>query len=624
MLSAFGERVTPDTAWAEYPRPQLRRARWHNLNGLWDYALRDRAEPEPAAYDGKVLVPFCLESALSGVGRPVGPEQRIWYRRAVVIPEDWQGQRVLLHFGAVDYAATVWVNQALAGSHAGGFTPFAFDITPFLRAGANEIKVSVVDPSNTEEIPSGKQRLQPSGIWYTPVSGIWQTVWLEPVPMELAIADLRITPDIDREMITIEAFTDRPVAGDRYAVRVTVRREGEPVATAMARINRAFSVPVRSPELWSPDHPFLYELEVALHAIDDPFAALKDELGADGAQLRRLQHGRREAEAYARATPVGAPLDVVGSYFGMRKVSLGPGRNTGQPVIHLNNQPLFQYGTLDQGWWPDGLHTPPSDEAIQFELRFLKEAGFNMLRKHIKVEPARYYYHCDRLGILVWQDMPSAVSHPDGSASDQYLAASGSHELRKLPAAAARFEHELRTMLNSLHNHPSIVMWVVFNEGWGQYDTCRLANWVKGLDASRLVMPASGWVLRDCGDVYSLHTYDTIPRVAPSRPEQAVVIGEFGGIGYAIEGHLWNPDMRIWGYQKYASVEELLVAYRVKFNEIIRQERDIGISAAVYTQTSDVEGEVNGLLTYDRRIIKIPAARLRAIHREVFAEPVAR
>ncbi len=616
IMSSFGESVTPENAWQEYPRPQLQREQWLNLNGLWEYSILNRTAPCPTNYDGYVLVPFCLESSLSGVGSEISPDQRIWYRRNFTIPAQWEGKRVKLNFGAVDYEATIWINQALVGSHKGGFDSFSFDISDYLQKGENEILVSAWDPTNSAEIPTGKQRLSPQGIWYTPVSGIWQTVWLEPVDTNLAIAELKITPDIANSTVAIETFTDSIIGGDLYAVRLTVKKGGKTVGEAMSRINRKATIMIDSPELWSPGNPFLYNLEAALYKIEDPFARLREEAGENNFHM--VRHGRSEAEVYENARPIGAPIDTVTSYFGMRKISLGPGKRDGQPEMLLNNKPLFQNGTLDQGWWPDGLHTPPSDEAMVFELQYLKDSGFNMLRKHIKVEPARYYYHCDRLGILVWQDMPSSVSHPKGDASDQYVNSRSHDEMLKKPGSAVQHEHELRSMINGLYNHPSIVMWVIFNEGWGQYDTCRLNNWVKNLDPSRLTNSSSGWVLMDCGDVYDIHTYDTVPRVPPNRQHQAVVVGEYGGIGYAVEGHLWNPEMRNWGYQKYNSEAELVSAYRVKFNEVIRQAKDVGISGAIYTQTSDVEGEVNGLLTYDRKIKKIPAEELEKIHKEVF------
>lgn len=616
MLSEFGESVTPRNAWEEYPRPQLKRDKWLNLNGIWNYAVSGKAAPCPDSIDGSILVPFCIESALSGVGAKISPKERIWYRRSFAIPDDWNGMRVILNFGAVDYEATIWINQALVGSHQGGFDPFSFDISDYLRAGDNEIVVSVWDPTNSKEIPTGKQRLSPSGIWYTPVSGIWQTVWLEPVNEDLSIDSIRITPNIDTSSVVVETFTDRIVGGDRYAVHLAVSRNGSEVAETVTRINRKTELSIDSPVLWSPGNPALYTLDAHLYRIEDPFAEEREAAGEDNFQL--VRHGSTESEAYQELNIEGEPIDKVASYFGMRKVSLGPGKVEGQPVIHLNNEPIFQNGTLDQGWWPDGLHTPPSDEAMIFELRYLKESGFNMLRKHIKVEPARYYYHCDRLGILVWQDMPSAVSHPGDGESDQYVSSRSNSQLIKKPDSARLFESELRAMIDSLYNHPSIIMWVVFNEGWGQYDTCRLNDWVGNLDPGRIINSSSGWVLKDCGDVYDIHTYDSVPRTPPNRKSQAVVVGEYGGIGYAVEGHLWNPEMRNWGYQKYGSIDELIAAYQVKFREIVRQVKEIGISGAVYTQTSDVEGEVNGLFTYDRKIKKIPAEELKRIHGEAF------
>jgi beta-galactosidase/beta-glucuronidase len=605
ILSRWEKAVTPQNAWREYPRPQLVRERWQNLNGLWEYAIRPKTEGQPAQFDGPILVPFCVESALSKVGKPLTPSQRLWYQRTFSTPTTWQGQRVLLHFDAVDYECSLWVNGGLVGSHTGGSDPFQFDITDFLNGGTNTLVLAVTDPTSEGEQPRGKQLLQPQGIWYTPVSGIWQTVWLEPVPTQ-HVVELRLTPELDSSRLRVQVVLARPT-DNNTALRVTALDGTQTVGSTLFRSGREGFLNLPNPKRWSPDNPFLYGLRVEVLPVKDPLA------GQTGSRPR---YTAAEREAYARAEITGAPLETVTSYFAMRKISVGPGPVAGQPALLLNGQPLFQNGPLDQGWWPGGLLTPPSDEAMVFELDFLKKAGFNMLRKHIKVEPARYYYHCDRLGMLVWQDMPS------GFVSDQNLSPRDPAHANPVRSSRAeeQFELELRRMINHLYNHPSIVTWVVHNEGWGQYDTPRMAAWVKGLDPSRLVNAASGWTDQNAGDFYDIHTYEPVPNVPSARRDRAIVVGEFGGIGWPIQGHLWQPDKRNWGYQTYQSQEEVIKAYRTKYAKMVEMAKQNGVSAAVYTQTTDVEGEVNGLLTYDREVVKIPVETLRAIHAPLFGK----
>lgn len=598
LKTPWGEKVTPENAWREYPRPQFVRDRWLNLNGLWDYAITAKTAPAPTKFDGKILVPYAVEASLSGVGKVLQPDQRLWERLRFSTPAAWKGERILLHFGAVDYECTLWINGGLVGSHTGGFDAFTFDITAFLKEGENELLLGVTDPTDTGEQPRGKQVLKPSGIWYTPVSGIWQTVWLEPVPAALHLAELRLTPDVDAGGLRVVALANEAIEDDTYAVRITATAAGQPASTVLLRVNRESFLPVANARLWSPADPFLYDLKAELVRVKNPWPK-------DARERRLPRFDTAERDLYAKAEVEGAPLDTVTSYFGMRKISLGPGLVGGQPAILLNGKPLFQHGPLDQGWWPDGLHTPPSDEAIQFEIKWLRQAGFNMLRKHIKVEPARYYYHCDKLGMMIWQDMPSgfnrALRNSPNDAGEPFRLATGQ----------AQHEHELRRMLDRLHNAPSIVMWVIHNEGWGQYESKSLSRWVKSLDASRLVNSDSGWLDQNVGDVYDIHTYQPDPLQPSSKPDRAIVVGEYGGVGWPVADHLWNPSMRNWGYQTYQDQAAYLAALKKKMDALVPMKQKLGMSAAVYTQTTDVEGEVNGLMTYDRKFIKVDPAVLR-------------
>ncbi len=599
LMTEWGEKITPDNAWREYPRPQFVRERWQNLNGMWDYAITSKTAPAPSKFDGKILVPFAPEAALSGVGKILQPGERLWYSRSFEVPAAWKNERLLLHFGAVDYECALWVNGGLVGAHKGGFDEFNFDVTPFLKDGNNVLLMGVTDPSDTGEQPRGKQQLKPEGIWYTPVSGIWQTVWLEPVPAGSHLAELRLTPDVDAGGLRVVGLTDQAFSDDTYAVRFTASTNGKTVSSTIARINREGFLKVPGARLWSPSDPFLYDLKAELIRVKNPWPK---PAGNERPNERPLRFGGRERELYEKAEAEGAPLDVVTSYFGMRKVSLGPGTVAGQPAILLNGQPLFQHGPLDQGWWPDGLHTPPADAAMKWEIEWLRKAGFNMLRKHIKVEPARYYYHCDRLGMLVWQDMPSGFNQ--GLRNNR----PDEGEPFRLSTSREQHELELRRMLGRLHNAPSIVMWVVFNEGWGQYESKAMAQWVKAIDGSRLVNADSGWLDMNVGELFDIHTYQEIPQTPEQKTDRAVVLGEYGGVGWPIENHLWNPKMRNWGYQTYQDKTAYLNALRKKVEALVPMKQKLGVSAAVYTQTTDVEGEVNGLMTYDRKYIKVDPA----------------
>jgi beta-galactosidase/beta-glucuronidase len=608
ITTRWGKAVTPENAWRSYPRPQLQRERWQNLNGLWDYAITPAAAPQPVRMDGQILVPFPVESRLSRVARKVTPSDHIWYRRSFTVPADWAGQHVMLNFGAVDHEAQVWVNGAVVGGHQGGFDSFGFDITPYLKPGANELVVQVADPTSAGSQPRGKQILEPDGIWYTAVSGIWQTVWLEPVSA-LHIDDVRATPNIDTGQVEVDVALSA-WANDTDAVRLSVRSGAKTIASTIIRANRHARLSVPNPHLWSPEDPFLYDLAAELVTVRDPYAgkAERDRSAYDA------RFTRGEADTYAAAQVMGAARDRVNAYFAMRKISVGPGTVPGQPALLLNNKPYFQNGTLDQGWWPDGLLTPPSEAAMRYDLEFLKKAGFNMVRKHIKVEPARYYYDADHLGMLIWQDMPS------GGGEDQFVTGSSQSQAVLSSDVMAEQQFELSHMIGDLRAFPSIVMWVVNNEGWGQYDSATLARFVKGMDPSRLVNADSGWldVAPSVSDVFDIHTYEDVPHVPTRQSERAIVIGEYGGVGQPIENHLWRSDKR-WSYQVTNDSKDYLARYRRKFDEIVRQAKVNGLSASVYTQTTDVEGEINGLLTYDREVAKAPAEAFAAMARPLWA-----
>jgi beta-galactosidase/beta-glucuronidase len=609
LTTQWGDQVTPDNAWREYPRPMLVRSAWQNLNGLWEYAIAPRTAAAPSSYEGKILVPFCIESALSGVARKFTPADRLWYRRSWTVPADWRGQRVLLHFGAVDYSCVLWLNGALVGSHTGGSDAFHFDVTDYLRDGANEIVLAVTDPTDTGEQPRGKQQLDPRGIWYTPVSGIWQTVWAEPVPRDVHLAELRFTPDLANSRLRVAALVNAAVEDNALAIRLTASAKGQTVATTIVRANREGWLTLPNPTLWSPDNPFLYDLKAELVRVESPHG---DRTKAkDRARLPAFGATERAAYAGTRVLP-GNPIDTVTSYFAMREVSLGAGPKVEQPTLRFNGRHLFQHGPLDQGWWPDGLLTPPSDAAMAWELEWLKRAGFNMLRKHIKIEPARYYYHCDRLGLLVWQDMPSGFNRQLRNQRED------EGEPIRLSASREQHELELRRMIGALSNHPSIVMWVIHNEGWGQYETPALYGWVKAIDPTRWCNAITGWLEMNIGDVYDIHTYQEVPLIPVNKPDRAVVVGEYGGVGWPVSGHLWDASKRNWGYQTYQDETAYAAALKKKLSAIAAQHRDQGLAAAVYTQTSDVEGEVNGFLTYDRRREKISPAELAKLNEAIY------
>jgi hypothetical protein len=499
LMTRWAKDVSPEKVHPEYPRPQMVRKDWVNLNGLWDYAIVDWAENlnvyrRPSAPWGKILVPFPIESSLSGVGKRVTAKQILLYARTFRTPKLADGGRLLLHFGAVDWEATVSVNGTKVGEHRGGYDPFTFDITAALKPGdaEQELVVAVHDPTDDSYQPRGKQVANPHGIWYTPVTGIWQTVWLEPVPAK-HIERLKVVTDVDTG--TVDVYVALAGKADGAFVRISVLDRGNEITWMMGDLPK--DKPVRfwlgEAKLWSPDSPHLYDLKVEVY---------------------------------------GGNRDSVQSYFAMRKISLDKDEH-GDLRLLLNNKPLFQFGPLDQGWWPDGLYTAPTDEALKYDIELTKQLGFNMIRKHVKVEPDRWYYHCDKLGMLVWQDMPSGDQH----ARWDPLGTHNGTEMTRSEESARNYDAEWKAIIDDLRNHPCIVMWVPFNEGWGQSDTVRVTEWTKKYDPTRLVNCASGGNDFPVGDVYDIHRYPGPPH--PADGKRAIVLGEYGGLGLPLEGHTW-------------------------------------------------------------------------------------
>lgn len=569
IKTPWAEEIDPANPLPEYPRPQMERDQWVNLNGLWDYAIVDRNNSTPTSFDGKILVPYPVESSLSGVQKRVGENKEVWYQRTFTVPSGWRNKNVVLHFGAVDWKADVWVNDIKVGTHQGGYTPFSFDITPFVTKGEQKLVVKVWDPTDRGFQPRGKQVERPHGIWYTPVTGIWQTVWIEPVAQSY-ITDLKTVPNIDGENVSVTAAAVGTTTGDMIEVRVL--ENGKVISTGKGIAGQEVLVPVAGAKLWSPESPFLYDMEVA------------------------IVRGGKE-------------LDKVNSYFGMRKISMARDEN-GVMRMQLNNEDYFHFGPLDQGWWPDGLYTAPTDEALLYDIQKTKDFGFNMIRKHVKVEPARWYYHCDREGVLVWQDMPNGDRSPQWQMRNYF----NGLELERSAESEENFRQEWKEIMDLTYNNPSVVVWVPFNEAWGQFKTEEITEWTKNYDPSRLVNPASGGNHYEVGDILDMHNYPG-PVMGLYHSERVNVLGEYGGIGLVLDDHLWEKD-RNWGYVQYKSSKEATDAY-IEMAERLKELIPNGYSAAVYTQTTDVEVEVNGLMTYDRKVIKLDEERIRKVNQEI-------
>ena len=575
MLTPWGEALDREHPLPEYPRPQLRRNSYLNLNGIWEYAITKTAE-KPAAMQGEIVVPFSPETPLSGVGHILQPDEYLWYRRSVTLPEGFfRGGRLLLHFGAVDQRCTVWVNGQEAGSHTGGYLPFALDVTELIEGDAFTLELRVTDPTDTGSLSRGKQRLKNTGIWYTPQSGIWQTVWMECVP-ENYLRSLRITPKPEENAVHIRLEADDPAMA-----AVTICRDGGIIAEGQTDENgeSTLTIPAEELRLWSPENPFLYDAAITL-----------------------------------------AGGDKVESYFGMRAFGIGKDEK-GLPRLLLNGKPYFQNGLLDQGYWSDGYYTAPSDEALIHDIAEMKRLGFNMLRKHIKVEPLRWYYHCDRLGMLVWQDMMNGgESYSPLSIyvfsnlglrvkDDRYRYFSRSDE-----AGRTHYYEELGQMIDLLYNIVSLALWVPFNEGWGQFDALKAVQAIRRRDETRTIDHASGWYDQGGGDIKSIHWYFRPYRHRqPPGEQRPVCLTEYGGYNCAVPGHCWGEGAE-FGYKKIADPAEFNRAFKKLMEEQIIPAKERGLAAAVYTQVSDVEGERNGLLTYDRKVCKANEAIFRAVN----------
>lgn len=562
LMTRWTDKIDPENVLAEYPRPIQKRDEWMNLNGYWELETGKTDSIQfGQELEDRILVPFAVESYLSGVMKKA---DELLYRREFSIPENWKEKDILLNFEGVDYHAIVYLNGEKVGDHKGAFDHFFFNITPYLTEGKQELVVKVQDATNDGLQPVGKQVRKPEGIFYTSTTGIWQTVWIEPVN-DNHIASFKIEPDIDNSNISFQPET----SGNAGKINLILKDGNQTIAEVEGNSGEELLIDVPSPKLWSPENPFLYDLEVQLISED-------------------------------------TVIDKFSSYVAMRKISLGKDENNNTRIM-LNNEPYFQVGVLDQGYWPDGLMTPPTEEAYVWDIETFKEMGFNLLRKHAKTESQRWYYLCDKIGMLVWQDMPQVYPHED-------------FEERLTDKDKVQFEKEMEAMIDDLYNYPSIIMWVVFNEGWGQYDTERLTKWVEEMDETRLVSNASGWTDHNVGDIIDMHSYPG-PDIYPVEEKRATVLGEFGGLGLNVPEHLWQENN--WGYREMTDTLEFKNSYKELWDDVWQMKEEKAASAVVYTQLSDVEGEVNGLVTYDREIIKLPVDYLYDLHTDNMISPVS-
>jgi beta-galactosidase/beta-glucuronidase len=566
---------------SEYPEPQLVRQQWQSLNGPWDFAILPKGSSPESGFAGKIIVPFPVESFLSGVQVTVGPENELWYERSIDLQLNSKGKRILLKFGAVDWEAEVWVNDKQVGKHQGGFDSFSFDITDHLVKGKTQkIRVRVWDPSDDGPQPRGKQVREPKGIWYTPVTGIWQSVFVLAVPSEYISSTYSMT-DWENSVQVFYPEITNPKEGQE--VEVSLLDKGSVVGSFKGQPNKPLPVRLENPKTWSPEDPFLYDVSI------------------------KILEGKKI-------------VDQVTSYAAYRDIRMAKDEN-GHQRMFLNGKPLFQYGPLDQGWWPDGLYTAPTDEALLFDIEKTKEMGFNMIRKHVKVEPSRWYFHADRLGMLVWQDMPS------GDMGNRWeirpgVIRDGMYKNRT-PESEEIFKNEWKEIINELRFFPSIIAWVPFNEAWGQFKTTEITKLTRDLDPSRLINSASGGNFemqgtKVAGDIMDLHNYPdpVMPDPQIFGENSILVLGEFGGLGLPLEGHTWQMKDN-WGYQSFSTPEELKARYMILVEDMAELIAK-GLAAAVYTQTTDVEVETNGLMTYDRKQIKIAVEELKKIHKKLY------
>ena len=577
MDSLWTEKVDRKLPLPEYPRPQFERSCWQNLNGEYDYYISSRGEKWISDFSGKITVPFAVESMLSGVEKPLKPSDRLWYQRTFILSNALKGKNILLHFEAVDWQCKVYINKQLVGTHTGGYCGFSFDITQYLLDGENTLTVCVYDPTESGWQQRGKQDNHPHGFWYTATSGIWQTVWLEGVN-ECHIEKIKTTPDIDRGIVNIKANASND---EITTLSLTVFDDGDEIVCKDISLDEDVEIPSFKP--WTPEEPKLYYFTLEIK---------KD----------------------------GKILDSVKSYFGMRKFSFGTDK-FGVLRLFLNNEPYFQRGLLDQGYWPDGGLTPPCDEAMIFDIKEMKRLGFNMLRKHIKIEPMRWYYHCDRLGMIVWQDMMSGGAY----IGDLYAGVlpnlgikvkDDNYKIFSRDEKKARddFKRELGEMIEQLYNVVSIYCWVPFNEGWGQFDALKICNYVKSLDSTRLVDHASGWYDQGGGDIQSMHKYVLPVKMPKLDKKRAFVITEFGGYQNRVEKHTWSENKTFGLYLKFKNKSTLTNAYKKLYEKQIIPLIDKGLCGTIYTQVSDVENEYNGIYTYDRKVLKIEEDVIKEIN----------
>ena len=570
IKTKWGNNLKPENVWQEYPRPQLERKDWLNLNGIWHYSITDIGSKKPEKFDQNILVPFCLESSLSGVMKPLNETQILWYYKEFEIPKKWKDKNIIIHFNAVDWKSELYINDDKIGEHYGGYSEFNFDITKNLKTGKNKIILKVWDPSDTGYQPIGKQCLDPKVIWYTSISGIWQTVWLEPVNKQY-IKKLEINNNYDNKEIKINCLLNTEVKLPLemsliYKEKEILKQKGISNTETVLKISEENFHP------WSPNEPNLYIIKI---------------------------------EIFDESNKL---IDSILSYTTIRKIEQRKDEN-GYYRIYLNNKPLFNMGTLDQGYWPDGLYTPPSEEAMIYDINKLKELGFNAIRKHVKVEPYRYYYHCDKIGMLIWQDMPSGDRKPN---SWEYHHLNTGDDVKRSEESKNNYYNEWSEIIDNLKFFQCIIIWIPFNEAWGQFDTEKVVNFTHNKDPTRLINAASGGNHRICGNFLDLHHYPE-PSQYLKVDNLINILGEFGGLGLDIKGHTWKGDN--WGYRTFRTKEEITEKYEEYINLIINSFK--GFSAAIYTQTTDVEIEINGLITYDRAEMKIIEDRIKAANEKI-------